>query len=851
MPKVHLIAHAHIDPVWLWTWREGLTEAISTFRTAAEFCERHPDFVFCHNEALLYRWVEQNDPALFARIRRLVRRGRWHVMGGAFVQPDINLPSGESHVRQFLYGKRYFAQKFGARPASAWNIDSFGQAEGFPQILAGCGIPYYVFSRPRPSSWKLPSGPFRWRDRSGAEVLALRYDGSYNTRGNVAAELRKALAAPADGDGMFLWGFGDHGGGPSRREYADLRKAMRRRPELRHSTPEAFFRHHEPRRESLPAVTGELQNASPGCYTSMARVKRAHRNAESLMAVAERMAAVAWWKGLAGYPAAELEDVWREILFSQFHDMLTGTAIPTAEKECLALFGLCSETLERVQARTMISLLRGEPKAAERTVPLFVFNPHGFRAAADLEFSFTHAYKPDPKGTIAAVATLDGRRLPTQRERGELNNDFDWNMPACCHVELPPFSVRRLDIRWRRLGKPRREKLPRPTARNLRLRSAGLRVTINPRTGMVDWAGPADSRGSWLAPGALRPTVFGDGSHSWKCHCEKNRAALMSGRFGKQVDTPWTEPRGHFRLATPAEAAAVCAPVGGRRAIPPLRIVEHGPVRTVVEAILVHGRSHIVRRYVFSRRLPLFEVRDRVFWNDRSAMLKVRLPLAFAPRGTIAETPYSAAERPAQDFHAERVNLRWVKAVEKDGDRWVGAVNTGSYAHSLDGRDLYVNVLRSPLYGSGYLEAESPANEDRYIPRQDQGEHEVAFGVMFGRGGDDAPLVRAAGLFNARPAWLAFHPGGPAGRGRLSAAPPPVEVSAANVEVVALKRSEDGRDLVVRLMEHAGRATKCGLVLRGPDGRTTVRLGPYQLKTVRVRRTGRRLAFRETNLIEE
>ena len=133
--KIHLVCNAHLDPVWLWHWEDGLTEAISTFRIAADFCESHRGFVFNHNEALLYRWIEQHDPPLFDRLRNLVAAGRWHISGGAYLQPDVNNPHGESHVRQYLLGLSYFKAKFGARPRTAYNFDPFGHAEGFAQIL--------------------------------------------------------------------------------------------------------------------------------------------------------------------------------------------------------------------------------------------------------------------------------------------------------------------------------------------------------------------------------------------------------------------------------------------------------------------------------------------------------------------------------------------------------------------------------------------------------------------------------------------------------------------------------------------------------------------------------------------
>ena len=147
-PKVHLICNAHLDPVWLWEWEEGVSEAISTFRTAADLCEEFEGFIFNHNEVILYKWVEEYEPELFKRIQGLVKAGKWHVMGGWYLQPDCNMPSGEGLVRQILAGREYFQKKFGIRPTTATNFDPFGHPRSLVQILAKSGFDSYVHCRP-------------------------------------------------------------------------------------------------------------------------------------------------------------------------------------------------------------------------------------------------------------------------------------------------------------------------------------------------------------------------------------------------------------------------------------------------------------------------------------------------------------------------------------------------------------------------------------------------------------------------------------------------------------------------------------------------------------------------------
>ena len=143
-----LVCNAHLDPVWLWEWEEGLAETLSTFRIAARFCEEYDGFVFCHNESLLYQWIDSYEPELFERIKTLVKEKKWQIIGGWFLQPDCNIPSGESMVRQILTGKKYFKEKFNAEPSTGVNLDPFGHSRGLVQILKKSGYDSYIFCRP-------------------------------------------------------------------------------------------------------------------------------------------------------------------------------------------------------------------------------------------------------------------------------------------------------------------------------------------------------------------------------------------------------------------------------------------------------------------------------------------------------------------------------------------------------------------------------------------------------------------------------------------------------------------------------------------------------------------------------
>ena len=304
-PTVHLICNAHLDPVWQWRWEEGASEALATFRNAVEILDEHPRLIFCHNEAVLYQWVERYDPALFADIRRLARAGRWAISGGWFIQPDLNLPGTESLIRQIAEGRRYFRDEFGAAPRVAYNFDSFGHSGGLPQILRLAGFEMYIHMRPQSHELALPGDLYRWRGADGTEIPAYRISvGLYHTeRDNVEDRLRAGvdLALRLGRDVPVFWGLGNHGGGATREDLRLIDAFIRQETRVRviHSTPDAFADAVRDAATSAPVFEGDLQRSFTGCYTSLSRLKRqAVKNLGGLVQ-SEALATAAWWRASA------------------------------------------------------------------------------------------------------------------------------------------------------------------------------------------------------------------------------------------------------------------------------------------------------------------------------------------------------------------------------------------------------------------------------------------------------------------------------------------------------------------------------------------------------------------------
>ena len=279
-PSVHLICNAHLDPVWQWRWEEGCAEALSTFGNAVRILSEHPGLIFNHNEAILYRWVMEYDPALFRSIQRLVRQGRWCISGGWYIQPDANLPGMESFVRHISEGRRFFARHFDKTPLVAYNFDSFGHSGGLPQILKRAGYRMYIHMRPQEPELHIPSDLYRWRGVDGSEILTYRIAvGLYHTeRDNIEQRLQEGteLALRLKRDVPVFWGIGNHGGGASREDLEKIETFARNesRVVLRHSTPEHLYRALRGGTADAPVVEGDIQRVFTGCYTSLSRLKR-------------------------------------------------------------------------------------------------------------------------------------------------------------------------------------------------------------------------------------------------------------------------------------------------------------------------------------------------------------------------------------------------------------------------------------------------------------------------------------------------------------------------------------------------------------------------------------------------
>jgi len=367
---VHLIANAHLDPIWLWNWQAGVDEALATFRSAVDRCHEYPEFRYTRGESWLYQWVEELDPGLFKEVRALIEAGRWSIAGGQLIQPDANLPTAAGWRKQIQLGQRYFQDRFGISPSIGYNVDTFGHPATLPDLLSEVGYRGYVFHRPNQSQVKLPAQTFRWRGSGGSEILGFRIAPAYVTRSDDLEgqiDLSVKAADPVLGHTMMFYGLGNHGGGPTK---ANIEWLLNHREdfkdvELRFSTVDEFYAEAEAKRDLMPLVDYELQKTFPGCYSVMHDVKQVQHRGERMLEQAEELA-LAFGTDDASTDASieRINTAWHDLAFTQFHDILAGTSVPSSYISTRHMQGragiMAEEEIVRISRRHARASLPGE-----------------------------------------------------------------------------------------------------------------------------------------------------------------------------------------------------------------------------------------------------------------------------------------------------------------------------------------------------------------------------------------------------------------------------------------------------------------------------------------------------------
>ena len=805
MKKLHLISNAHIDPVWQWEWDEGAAEAISTFRTAADLCEQFDGFIFNHNEAKLYMWVEEYEPELFERIKKLVKTKKWNIMGGWIVQPDCNLPSGESFVRQSLYGINYFWEKFGVRPYAINNFDPFGHTQGLAQILNKAGYKYYVFCRPAPDEIELPY-VFKWKGFDGSHIFGSRAYAWYSTPLGKAAESMESFINEHKHEELAyrLWGVGDHGGGPSKKDLSELAALIEKYAgniTVCHSTPDEFFseyiKEYEKTGKEIPEIDRDINSVFVGCYTSQVLIKQLHRKLENELLLTEKMVSNAAINGLMEYPEKDLKDAWLDLLYLEFHDILAGTCTSPSEDACIRGFHRPLEKLSQIKTRAFFTLASGQKQAVDGEIPILAYNPHPFKTESIYECEFSMADFNWNEGEFTDVEVYqNGVKIPAQVEKEVGNLNLDWRKRVVFKAELEPSGMTRFDCRLKLLDK---KPVPVTDIKNgyISFENGEMSVKINIKTGYID---SYKINGKELAGESFGEiAVYADTADPWKsdgCYIENYE--------------------GKFVLMDEIEAAEFSgAPVD---ILAPVRVIEDGDARICVEALMKYKHSFARVLYMLPKSGTDFYADYILYFNEKDKHVRLHMPTAF--NNFTAQTAYG--EYSLRTDGKEQAAQRWFMG--DDGESALAVINRGTYGVSVKENIMRQSLLRTSAYAALSV-GRQLVPSDRFMPRIDQGERHFSF--MF-CGGDKKSVTEKIDCvslaYNEMPMVLSFFPNG--GGKNINSG-----ITVKNVRMDVLKQAENDDGYIIRLFNVKNLPATGHITYKILNIDADVNLGAFEIKT--------------------
>lgn len=704
MKKYFLVCNSHIDPVWMWDWEEGAATALSTFYQAAELLGEY-DFVFCHNEALLYEYVEEYDPELFERIKTLVKQGKWKIMGGWYLQPDCNLPSGEALVRQIRLGRKYFYEKFGARPSVALNFDSFGHSVGLVQVLKKTGYGGYLCCRPM--SWdkdmvRLPDTEFIWVGKDGSEVKVARVDDITlycSGFGTAKTDIERKARLFKDKDkGLILWGVGNHGGNPSRKDIKDVAEMIEKgeiageKAEIIHACPEDFFNEITP----YKSFNGSFQPCLIGCYASISGIKKKNIELETALFETEKICSLAVLNGYINKFNEEVfEEAEKALSKLQFHDLLAGTVCEQAAKSSVEEADHALTILRKEYDKAFFAYVSKNTKAAEGEFPIFVFNaqPYDRETVVETEYLMPDSLVSDAEQYTVTVRQ-NGDIIKSQVIKEKVNINYDRRKRVAFIGKLKAGEMNRFDISVK--VTPKNKFIPRGGDLNF---DDGLKkIQINADNGLIGGLFIGDEL---IVKNAFEPIMFDDYPDPWGWGMK---------RIGKN----------------PSPLGLSSCKRGVFKGLRPVNVIEDGDVLTEVETLFEKESSFVRIDYKIYKGLPFADVTADVYWNETDKALKLKIPCALKGK-FIGQIPYASDEF---SKNGEEITAHRFVGVT-DGENAMYIANDCVYGFSMDGDDLYITLLRGIAYCAHPIGDRPLLEKDRFIPFVETGRHTFNFRIGY------------------------------------------------------------------------------------------------------------------------
>ncbi len=787
--KLYMIGNAHLDPVWLWNWQEGFQEVKATFRSALDRMKENDDFIFSCSSSAFYEWVEKNNPEMFEEIRDRITKGQWELVGGWFIQPDCNIPCGESFVRQGLYAQRYFLEKFGKMAKTGYNVDSFGHNGMLPQILQKSGMENYIFMRPMPLEKGLPARIFWWKSLDGSRVLAYRIPYEYcSTSKELDTAAGRLLCELEDGEDemMMFYGVGNHGGGPTKENIKSIRELDARKgmPQMKMSSTGSFFDTMRDSKRNFPVVEGDLQHHASGCYSVMSKIKRDNRKAENLLLTAEKWSCVSKATEHQPYPD-EFTRGWKDVLFNQFHDILAGTCIESAYEDASFLHGEACAIGQRNLNYALQAISWDIDIDLDVTMkPIVVFNHHSFggKMAVDLEIrglSDDCFILKDEKDKI-----IEAQRIESEATvNGQSRILFVADMPSM------GYRTFKLYTKQEKASKYKEVSIDDTSIENKR-----YRLEFNPETGYLkSFYDKAEDLEILRREGA-RLCVMEDTGDTWSHNIFK---------FDKEL--------GVMELVS-------------------MKILERGPVRSSMRVKYRYKDSYIVEDFRVYKELDFVEVKMKIDWREPRTIVKLKFPVNFNFRKPTYEIPYGYMEKSANG--EEEPGQTWIDFTGEHftaGKMYGLAIaNTSKYSYSFDIDEMAVTLLKNSVFAHHDPKKLEEDGEYHYV---DQGIQELTYTLVPHKNTwKESDIVQIAAVLNQKPSTIieTFH------KGNLPMKQSFLEVDAKEILVSAMKEAEDGDGIIVRAYETMRHDTTCTIKLPFLERVIKTQFSPCEIKTFKI-----------------
>lgn len=809
---IHATGNAHIDMAWLWPSSETVDVVRRTYGTALQLMNEYPDYTFAQSSAQTSAWLEEKYPDIFAGIQKRVKEGRWEIVGGMWVEPDLNMPDGESQVRQLLVGKRYFKDKFGVDVKIGWNPDSFGYNWQLPQIYKKSGIDYFVTQK---IYWndttKFPYKFFWWQSPDGSRVLTYFPHDYVNMMEPV--RMAKDLAdyvprTPQFPEMLHLYGIGDHGGGPTRlmldreRLWSSDKVVY---PKLQLGTAAAFFKDAEAAapKLNLPVWNSELYlEFHRGVFTTQAATKNNNRKSEEILLNAEKLASISTLFG-AAYPHAEFEKAWRKVLFNQFHDLSAGSGIAAIYRDAdrdYAEVKLMGDEIARHAAHELESRVHTQGEG----VPVMVFNPLSWTRTdvAEVEVEV-----PEAAGELR-VTDAAGKVMLQQLRQRISPTRFRVMFLA---EDLPAIGYKMFYISSANAGNTPATDL---RAGDTTLENQFLRVTIDPKSGCISSLFDKKQNKETLAPGSCGNLLqaFHDKPKQWDAW---------------NIDADFENQKWDL-----TEADSVAA--GDR-----------GPLRASVRVERHFQNSKFTQEIVLYAGSPRVEIVTDADWHEKHILIKAGISIPEGTTRATYEIPYGSIERPTtrntpeEKAKFEVPALRWADISSADGKSGVSLLNENKYGYDAKANNLRISLLRSPEWPD---------------PHADEGHHHFSYAFYPHSADWKQNTFRQGYEFDYKLIAMQV----PSHDGEMPRQWSFITADAPNVIVTAVKQAEDSSALVVRMYEIEGKKADVKLtfgrmVQSANDGNlmeavgsslnsarnvVTTSVTPYEIKTLLVNLAG-------------